>query len=323
MADSTPTAPTAPTSAGFDAFFAGSKAVDSYGKPLRLYHGTVNDFTVFDSSRSNVDGYFGAGFYFSNNTNDIAESYATRNGRDFKARVAIEIEARCDDSETHPDLSDTDIESEVLARMAQNDGTTMPVYLAIKNPFLIGGAHETYLDFDDGFSGNGEFGVKTGVLQTFIESLKFVMGGYEAMREFDDLLAALQEDELIEAPGITSSVLIDAVNKLIEPAITNDDGDIVNSEIIRETVERCGFDGIIDRDVFRHFGAQRDSYGRSTPGMPGMTPGTVHYIVFKPEQIKSAIGNNGDFDVANPDIRFSMADLDEDAAEHNTEAPCP
>lgn len=33
------------------------------------------------------------------------------------------------------------------------------------------------------------------------------------------------------------------------------------------------------------------------------------YVVFRPEQIKSAIGNNGDFDGANPDIRYSRAKI--------------
>ena len=33
--------------------------------------------------------------------------------------------------------------------------------------------------------------------------------------------------------------------------------------------------------------------------------GMVNFAVFGPEQIKSAIGNNGDFDPANPDIRYS------------------
>lgn len=33
----------------------------------------------------------------------------------------------------------------------------------------------------------------------------------------------------------------------------------------------------------------------------------VIYVAFRPEQIKSAIGNNGNFDPANPDIRFSVA----------------
>lgn len=47
------------------------------------------------------------------------------------------------------------------------------------------------------------------------------------------------------------------------------------------------------------------------------------WVPFKPAQVKSSMGNNGNFDAANPDIRFSMADVDEDAAEHNTGAPCP
>lgn len=34
----------------------------------------------------------------------------------------------------------------------------------------------------------------------------------------------------------------------------------------------------------------------------------THYVAFKPEQIKSAIGNNGNYDKADPDIRHSVAD---------------
>ena len=49
------------------------------------------------------------------------------------------------------------------------------------------------------------------------------------------------------------------------------------------------------------------------------------YVVFCSSQIKSAIGNNGDFDATNPDIRFSMPDVNEieDDSENDTEAPCP
>ena len=49
------------------------------------------------------------------------------------------------------------------------------------------------------------------------------------------------------------------------------------------------------------------------------------YVAFCPTQIKSDIGNSGDFDAASPDIRFSMADVNEveDEAENSTGAPCP
>lgn len=35
--------------------------------------------------------------------------------------------------------------------------------------------------------------------------------------------------------------------------------------------------------------------------------GTREIVAFKPTQVKSAIGNNGDFDGDNPDIRFSRS----------------
>ena len=49
------------------------------------------------------------------------------------------------------------------------------------------------------------------------------------------------------------------------------------------------------------------------------------WVPFKPAQVKSSMGNNGNFDAANPDIRFSMPDVNgvEDEAENGTETPCP
>jgi len=50
-------------------------------------------------------------------------------------------------------------------------------------------------------------------------------------------------------------------------------------------------------------------------GMVSMLGGKVwEAVVFSPEQIKSAIGNNGDFDPSNDDIRFSRANLGETLA---------
>ena len=56
------------------------------------------------------------------------------------------------------------------------------------------------------------------------------------------------------------------------------------------TAKRQGYDGLIYKNEFEGDGTQ-DSY-----------------VVFKPEQIKSAIGNSGDFDATNPDIRYNVAD---------------
>lgn len=58
----------------FDRWFADSRVVDSSGAPLRLYHGTRKDFTVF---RTSGDG----GSYFTDSTEDASEfarMHATR-----------------------------------------------------------------------------------------------------------------------------------------------------------------------------------------------------------------------------------------------------
>jgi N12 class adenine-specific DNA methylase len=68
-------------------------------------------------------------------------------------------------------------------------------------------------------------------------------------------------------------------------------------EAFRAAVEAAGYDGIIDSTVTTKFADE------------GYSPkdGTVHVVAFHSEQIKSATGNNGQFDPANPGILFSRA----------------
>lgn len=58
---------------------------------------------------------------------------------------------------------------------------------------------------------------------------------------------------------------------------------------MRELIQSEGYDGVVYKNTHEGDG---DSY-----------------IVFKPEQVKSAIGNNGAFDKDNPDIRMSVANV--------------
>lgn len=57
-----------------------------------------------------------------------------------------------------------------------------------------------------------------------------------------------------------------------------DDG--LGIEDLAEVLSRMGYDGV----AFTH------------------KDGGTEYVVFRPEQIKSATGNNGDYDINNPDI---------------------
>ena len=62
----------------FRRFFEGSQAVDEYGEPLRLYHGTSDDigtnFSIFHPNRKDV-GWMGRGAYLSDDPM-LADSYA-------------------------------------------------------------------------------------------------------------------------------------------------------------------------------------------------------------------------------------------------------
>lgn len=65
--------------ANFDRWFAGSKILDAVGKPLLLYHGTNEQFDVFDPKKAgmgNDRGMRGRGLYFSPNI-ETAASYGT------------------------------------------------------------------------------------------------------------------------------------------------------------------------------------------------------------------------------------------------------
>ncbi|CDS55254.1 conserved phage mega protein [Polaromonas sp. CG9_12] len=65
-----------------------------------------------------------------------------------------------------------------------------------------------------------------------------------------------------------------------------------------EALQKAGFDGIIMPDALEGMGRPGDR----TEDLHATT-----YVVFDPTRIKSATGNNGDFDGTNPDIRYSRS----------------
>lgn len=102
---------TAPTTEAFRKWFGNSKVVDDNGDPLVVYHGTLNDFSVFElgpkSNRvGNPDGY-----YFSPSARDASEYTEKRTFND--------------------DAKTIDVEQKL-------GGRVMPVFLSIQNPFVKG-----------------------------------------------------------------------------------------------------------------------------------------------------------------------------------------
>ena len=102
----------------------------------------------------------------------------------------------------------------------------------------------------------------------------------------------LQGKELSGAPRVMP-VYVSIQNPYVWPANRRAATTPEEAAAIRKELEAQGHDGVIVPNEY------------ADPRYAG------HYevVAFHPEQIKSAIGNNGNFDPSNPDIRFSRADM--------------
>ena len=283
----------APGTPAFQRWFKGSKVVDAHGRPLVVYHGTTHDFDAFNPGRANIENDLGAASYFTNNRDDVAINYAGH-GPDLTNRIERLADIIAQDDEFEGDEE----EAKRLARerLSGHDGMTMPVYLSIKKPAVIGGLHPTMLTFREPYNRRTDtYGEPRGTLLKLIEGLRSVAGNF---MDFDPdvAIAALTEAAFENDGELSVGKAISIIKEYASEAVDYDSehGDMAAGEVARAALEAAGFDGIIDHTVSEKF--------RS---MAGMTRSTTHYLAFKPTQIKSAIGNNGKYSPRNPSILAS------------------
>jgi hypothetical protein len=314
-ADGSPIALTEEGVRNFWRWFGDSKVVDEDGKPLVLYHGTTGDFTSFDLSKANPESDLGVGVYMSNTVDDVGNNYAgegpdlTSKLEKLAERIAGETDREYDDPEV--------VKAAKAALSIQNQGFTMPVFTAIKNPVVIGGNNETSLTYEEGYDEDTEeYGEPEGTLAEFMDSLRDVV----AENEYDEADAEQAIGDAYEKLGGEYEVQVSDLIAALKGAeglayASNEDGDSVTNEIIREAFERIGFDGYIDHTVDQKFGSQRQ-YGKV---MSGMDEDTVHYVAFRPRAVKSALGNSGAFGEDTSDIRYSQTENTETTLFGNAE----
>lgn len=327
-------------SEAFRRWFGDSKVVDEDGNPLVVFHGTTRQFDRFDRNKAGIESDQGAGFYFTNTLEDVEANYAHVEGPDLKNKIdrraeqievdmKDQIEAYAQALEADPELERNPEWDRILelaqvdengsryrspyeeairelstqratAELTEHAGATMPVFLAIENPVIIGGRDETTLTFSEEFDEEGDpVGEPEGTLLTFLDELDRV-----ASRYYDVDAAALDQlrSELMMATADSGGELgireiQDMVNTALQYA-TDDTGQLANHEIVRQALEGMGFDGIIDHAVNEKFGDARSS-GQAMEGMSGAT---THYIAFHPWQIKSAISNVGTYSRSSENI---------------------
>lgn len=303
------------------------------GKPVVVesLHGTTHtDISVFDVGKANWDSNIGGGIYSTNNPGDAHVNYASFEGPDLKSRIS-NLDERLSDSfdfgdpdtveavRAHFGVDDVDgltneqvdeaIRALAKAQLVGEAPNVMKLFVRFNNPAVLGGKGETFLDYEMG----EEDTVPSGLLAKLIQRLYWPVPNIEIRG--NDLVSIQEalEDELMNEPsgGLKLSRVIEIIEEKGVDICREDTGETASSEFVRILLERLGFDGVIDTTVFEKFGVTVDAYGRKVPTkMKNLNASTVHFIAFKPEQIKSAVGNRGTFDPNDPDItRCSTSQL--------------
>lgn len=277
------------------------------GKPLRVYHGTTQDFSEFQREQANPESDMGAGFYFTNEPEDVGPNYAGE-GPDLNSKIQTLAGRIADDppddiTEEEAENWDGDAaENYIREKYLQHQGAVMPVYLSLQNPVVIHPyGDSTWLDYDEGYDPDEDeySGEPSGKLAEFIDALRH-NASYMDDGSADDVIEEIAMHGM-DNGGISAFDLMTMLRDDEGFSMLMDydqDFSAVANEVFRQSLEDIGFDGVIDQSVDLKFGTQS---GRRRP-MKGMNPDTVHYIAFKPEQVKSATGNQGSFSRDDPDI---------------------
>ena len=269
--------------------FANSKVVDENGRLKVVYHGTpAGEFTIFDKSKGSVEGDFGSGFYFTDNEADVSANYEG-GGPDFENKVWRRAEQIFDED---PDIQMDEARERARAEMFKGSHK-FEVYLNVENPAIVGetilfdpGSYAENYNEDDYDSYDDYIGDVEQLLVDDVDSIIWDIERNVDLYSNTDQIRNVLYDAYYEG-GIDVQKLKDKINELY---LESNDGEMVANEVARQIIESLGYDGIIDSTVSSKFKNM------------GMEEGTTHYIVFKPNQIKSITNQNP---TDNPDIRYS------------------
>lgn len=285
--------------------FKDSVVRDDNGNLLKVYHGRVSKFNVFDREFANIEGDMGKGFYFSSQKDDVDSNYANNEGPDLTnkiARLAERIEAE-------QDIDYDEAKKKAREHYIKSEPNTVEAYLNVKNPAIISNDNDgTYLEYNENYDEEtDDYGDPEGSLVDFVEALESAAEDYESFRPVN-FWEALGDG--IYDGGISLKDAIPLLKENIIDELSDENGDLAINEVIRQAIEDIGFDGIIDKTVSEKF-----------RNMQGMYSDTTHYIVFDSSQIKSAdpitYDNDGNiiplserFNSSEKDIRYSESDID-------------
>jgi hypothetical protein len=226
------------------------------------------------------------------------------------------------------------------ARLSGRAANVMPVFVKMENPAdLISGKFEYQIDWDyyreiaedevdkaDFTDADGDLdedryneAIDEKSRDIYYEDFRPKVTGNGAKlleaitrvaQDYNDIDGHAVRDNLLEHYGLPDEMdgrplreILDRI-KSDEKAmyVTNNEGELAIGNYLRDVLEEAGYDGII-QDAWNEFG------GGTTRMRPmDMAPGTKHYVVFDPKNVKSATGNRGTFDPTSENITFHRRD---------------
>lgn len=232
-----------------------------------------------------------------------------------------DVEAKMDDGTITDDLAYEIAKKELKGT---HEGAVMPAFVKIENPFNISTARETpvyierdeeyYLDMAEEELDKADFEEDSDYQEALQEKAdEMYYEDYDPKEEgpgvqlLDALESVLNWQEYTEVDvsetigefrmALTEGDIYDgetAWNWLKEKLAYEQDmetGKLNSGELARQIVEQAGYDGI-EQDPKKSF-----------PNMDNIEYGDRHFIAFNSNQIKSATGNDGSFNLDSPDIR--------------------
>lgn len=309
----------------FDAWANNDLVTDDFNPeyPKVLYHGTTHGFNAFDpqSPHLSPEGFWGKGFYFSDDYQDVNTNYATFDSPDATNKMenmAERIVANENFSsfdldkykKSHPQFFDQNgniTDEYELAKVIASEKTfgagpqVMPVYLKMKNPLntteenpTVFDIHYEYDEYGDpiGEPSGNFFDLKDAVIDTAND---YGLNGDEFWESMEHFLAIKAYDGYLTANDVVQTLKEQDMLYYLD---SDENGNNMASEFIKAIFQRLGYDGVI-MSAWQHFGGDKNA-------MRGINPDTKHYITWEPTNIKSAIGNNGLYDPENPIITANM-----------------
>lgn len=272
------------------------------GVVVQVLHGTTSDFDTFDQSKANIESDLGGGFYFTNTEDDVGTNYAGL-GPDLTAKVQLLAERIA--SNTDREYDDPAVVKEAQEQFMQHEGMTMPVFVRFDNPVVLGGSNPTFLTYSSTYDEEyDDYSEPEGTLVDVMDALEKVANRSEYdSADAREAISAIYE-KAMDYEGLSAEDFIKIASESEGLAYATDqNGVMANKEIIRLAFEMAGFDGFIDQTVNEKFGDAR----RTGKSMEGVNADTTHFIAFESTQIKSSIGNNGQFSESDPNILHQPA----------------